>query len=104
MGHLTCPRIPQQGRTVSDPAQPARGHTKTVSPTMASLKRFEIKYRRSRMEYKITPFSRGGFTVRAGYTHKGGELNLTGGPGVTMPAFIVYESCHCDTRRSIRRS
>ena len=29
------------------------------------------------MEYKITPSSR----------------------GVTMPAFIVYESCHCDTRR-----
>ena len=51
------------------------------------------------MEYKITPSSRGGFTVRAGYTHKGGELNPTGGPGVTMPAFIVYESCHCDTRR-----
>lgn len=38
-------------------------------------------------------------TNNKGYTHKGGELNPTGGPGVTMPAFIVYESCHCDTRR-----
>lgn len=25
------------------------------------------------MEYKITPSSRGGFTVAAGHTHKGGE-------------------------------
>ena len=51
------------------------------------------------MEYKITPSSRGGFTVAAGRTSKGGEPNPTGCPGVTMPAFIVYESCHCDTRR-----
>ena len=51
------------------------------------------------MEYKITPSSRGGFTVSAGYAHKGGEPNPTGCPGVTMPAFIVYESYHCDTRR-----
>lgn len=51
------------------------------------------------MEYKITPSSRGGFTVAAGHTHKGGEPTPTGCPGVTMPAFIVYERCHCDTRR-----
>lgn len=51
------------------------------------------------MEYKITPSSRGGFTVSAGYTHKGGELNPTGCPGVTMSAFIVYECCHCDSHR-----
>lgn len=51
------------------------------------------------MEYKITPSSRGGFTVAAGRTCKGGEPNPTGCPGVTMPAFIVYESCHCYTRR-----
>lgn len=50
------------------------------------------------MEYKIIPSSHGGFTVSAGCTHKGGELNPTGCPGATMPAFIVYESCHCDTR------
>lgn len=51
------------------------------------------------MEYKITPSSRGGFTVAAGRTCKGGEPNPTGCPGVTMPAFIVYENRHCDTRR-----
>jgi hypothetical protein len=51
------------------------------------------------MEYKITPSSRGGFTVSAGHTHTGNESNPTGCPGVTMPAFIVYESCHCDTHR-----
>jgi hypothetical protein len=51
------------------------------------------------MEYKIAPSSRGGFTVSAGRTCKGGESNPTGCPGVMMPAFIVYESCHCDTRR-----
>ncbi len=51
------------------------------------------------MEYKIIPSSRGGFTVSAGYSHKGGEPIPTGCPGVTMPAFIVYESCHCSTRR-----
>lgn len=50
------------------------------------------------MEYKITPSSCGGFTVAAGRTCKGSEPNPTGCPGVTMPAFIVYESCHCDTR------
>jgi hypothetical protein len=44
------------------------------------------------MEYRITPSSRGGFTVSAGCVHKGGESNPTGCPGVTMPAFIVYES------------
>jgi lipoprotein len=51
------------------------------------------------MDYKITPSSHGGFTVTAGCAHKGGESNPTNCPGVTLPAFIVYESCHCDTRR-----
>jgi len=51
------------------------------------------------MEYKITPSSHGGFTVSAGHVHKGRTPNPTGCPGTTMPAFIVYESCHCDSRR-----
>lgn len=51
------------------------------------------------MEYKIIESSRGGYTVQAGLTHKGGAMNPTGCPGVTMPAFIVYESCHCDSHR-----
>ncbi len=51
------------------------------------------------MEYKITPSSRGGFTVSAGHVHKGGEPAPTGCPGVTLPAFVVYESCYCATHR-----
>lgn len=51
------------------------------------------------MEYRIIVSSRGGFTVQAGFTHKGGERNPTGSPSFTMPAFIVHECCHCDTRR-----
>lgn len=51
------------------------------------------------MEYKITPSSRGGFTVSAGHVHKGGEPTPTGCPGVTLPAFVVSESCYCATHR-----
>lgn len=51
------------------------------------------------MDYKITPSGHGGFTVAAGCAHKGGEPTPTNCPGVTLPAFIVYESCHCDTHR-----
>lgn len=50
------------------------------------------------MECRITKLSRGGYLVQAGFTHKGGEASPTGCPGVTLPAFIVYESCHCDTQ------
>lgn len=34
------------------------------------------------MEYRITPSSRGGFTVSAGCVHRGGESNPTGCPGM----------------------
>lgn len=51
------------------------------------------------MEYRILPSVYGGFTVQAGITHKGGENNPAGSPGVTMRAFIVYQSGHCDSYR-----
>lgn len=49
------------------------------------------------MEYRIRECGRGGFTVDIGLKHKGGE-RITGMLGFTMPAFIVYESAHFDTK------
>ena len=50
------------------------------------------------MEYRIRNSSNGGYTVDVGLSHKGGE-RIDGMIGVTMPAFIIYESHHFDTRR-----
>ena len=50
------------------------------------------------MEYRIRECGYGGFTVEKGIAHKGGE-RIPGMLGTTMPAFIVYESAHFDTKR-----
>ena len=50
------------------------------------------------VEYRIRECGHGGFTVEKGIAHKGGE-HIPGMLGSTMPAFIVYESAHFDTKR-----
>lgn len=54
------------------------------------------------MEIKITSCSRGGFTVDIGKPHSGG-VKVDYKPGVTMPAFIVYESAHLETLEQAKR-
>ncbi len=56
------------------------------------------------MQYRITPSSRGGYTLSVGQRHEGGAPSPFG-PGVTMPGFIAYYSAHCDTvREAVRRA
>lgn len=50
------------------------------------------------MEYRIRKCGHGGFTVEKGLPHEGGA-RIPGIIGYTMPAFIVYESSHFDTKR-----
>ena len=53
------------------------------------------------MEWRIRPHSRGGYAAERGCYHSGG-VSVTS-VGVTMPAFIVYESAHFDTERQAKR-
>lgn len=50
------------------------------------------------MERRIRESSHGGFVAERGMKHEGGVLSPSG-IGCTIPAFIVYESFHFDTRR-----
>ena len=49
---------------------------------------------KSMKEVRIVKSGHGGFTVQTGVRHDGGEVFRS---GYTMPAFIVYDSTHCDT-------
>ena len=49
------------------------------------------------MEWRIRESSHGGFVAERGMKHEGG-VSAPSGIGCTMPAFIVYESSHFDTR------
>ena len=50
------------------------------------------------MEWRIRDSSHGGAVAELGLQHDGGAL-APSGVGVTMPAFIVYESMRFETRR-----
>ena len=50
------------------------------------------------MEWRMRASSHGGFVAEFGCQHDGG-VHIPGIMGVTMPAFIVYESQHFDTER-----
>lgn len=50
------------------------------------------------MEWRIRDCSHGGAVAELGLQHNGGVL-APSGVGVTMPAFIVYESMWFETRR-----
>lgn len=54
------------------------------------------------MEWRIRESSHGGFVAEYGAEHTGGVLAHSG-VGVTMPAFIVYQSSHFDTRKQAER-
>ncbi len=54
------------------------------------------------MEFRIRECGHGGYTVDIGLAHEGGVL-APSGIGVTMPAFIVYESAHFDTLAQANR-
>ena len=50
------------------------------------------------MEWRIRKSSHGGVYAEYGLPHNGG-CRIPGMLGVTMPAFIVYESVHFDTEK-----
>lgn len=50
------------------------------------------------MEWRIQDCSYGGVFAEYGAAHQGG-YTFPGMPGVTLPAFIVYESVWFETRR-----
>ena len=50
------------------------------------------------LQCRIRESSHGGVDAEYGADHQGG-CHIPGILGATMPAFIVYESCHFDTRR-----
>ena len=54
------------------------------------------------MEVRIRECSHGGYAVEKGLNHNGGA-QISGILGCTMPAFIVYESCHADTLREAEK-
>ncbi len=53
------------------------------------------------MEWRIRESGRGVFVAEKGIYHKGGET-VPGIIGVTMPAFIVYESANFKTEREAK--
>lgn len=53
------------------------------------------------MEWRMRASSHGGFVAEFGCQHNGGAA-IPGIVGVTLPAFIVYESRHFDTERKAR--
>lgn len=54
------------------------------------------------MEVRIRPCGHGGYVIEKGLNHNGGA-QIPGILGCTMPAFIVYESCHADTLKEAER-
>lgn len=54
------------------------------------------------MEWRIRESGHGGFEAEKGIAHEGGVL-APSGVGVTIPAFIIYESAHFDTRKQAER-
>lgn len=53
------------------------------------------------MEWRIRESGHGGFVAEKGIYHKGGE-SFPGIIGVTMPAFVVYESAHFQTEKEAK--
>lgn len=53
------------------------------------------------MEWRIRKSSHGGFVAEKGIHHEGSE-RIPGILGITMPAFIVYESASFDTEKQAR--
>lgn len=55
-----------------------------------------------RLEWRIRETGDGEFMAEYGAEHKGG-VSAPSGIGYTMPAFIVYQSCRCRTRKEAER-
>lgn len=53
------------------------------------------------MEWRIRESGHGGFVAEKGIYHKGGE-SFPGIIGVTMPAFIIYESATFETEKQAK--
>lgn len=54
------------------------------------------------MEWRIRESGHGGVEAEKGITHDGGE-QIPGILGHTMPAFIVYESAHFETKKQAQK-
>lgn len=54
------------------------------------------------MEWRIRECGHGGFVAELGIRHEGGVLSPAG-VGVTLPAFVVYESAWFNTRKQAER-
>lgn len=54
------------------------------------------------MEWRIIKGSRGDYVAQMGISHLGGA-SAPGGVGVTMPAFVVYDSARFDTLEEAKR-
>lgn len=50
------------------------------------------------MEWRIRESGHGGYVAECGIQHSGG-VHIPGIIGVTMPAFIVYDSARFDTKK-----
>lgn len=54
------------------------------------------------MEWRIRRCQKGGFVAEYGTYHAGG-VQIDNIPGVTMPAFIVYQSAWHETEKQAKR-